>query len=352
MLQTVFVGVDEHNKSIAVKMAKDKENPIRKKFGRTQAEDRRFKQWVETYAQGAQIILSYEAGPTGPRFARQVKSWGWKCHVLAPHALDRSPKRRYQKCDYKDAERALEAIKNHYLAGSKLTECWLPDEELFDHREIVRGRLDLGDKIGKVKNQINTLCRRYGTKRPETMKTAWTKKHIVWLKELSISKTLNVYAGKQLASLLRQLDMLYTEEEIINKEIEHLSKKKRYNKTIKKHVRYPGIGLLSAMVYTLEIGEAHRFKNRRQIGAYFGLVPKQDETGEQVRKGRITRAGQPRVRKILNQAAWAVIRFKPLGLYEWYLKVAKRRGKKKAIVALMRRLAVIMWHRMLETQTA
>lgn len=352
MQDFVFVGTDEHDASIAVQMAKGKGNPIKKKFGRTEEEMSRFRKWVTDYSRTSKVVLSYEAGPAGPRFARIVKSWGWQCHILAPHALDRSPKRRYQKCDYKDAERALEAIRNHYLANSKLTECWLPDEELFDHREIVRGRVDLGEKISKVKNQINTLCRRYGLRRPESMKSRWTQKHVKWLIQTSTDGSLRAYAGKQLGSLLRQLIMLFEEEQRINEEVQELSNHKRYKKTIRQLVKYPGIGVLSAMVYTLELGDANRFRNRRQIGAYFGLVPKQDETGEQIRKGRITRAGQPRVRKILNQVAWSVVRFKPLGLYEWYNKVAQRRGKKKAIVALMRRLAVIMWHRVLETQAA
>jgi len=350
MSEYTYVGIDDHEKSIAVKRAKGKENPEGRIFPTTEEGRDRFRSWVEDWEPGNKIIAACEAGPKGPCFARMLQSWGWQCFVLAPHALDRSPKHRQQKSDLKDAERALDALRGHYLAGKKLHACWLPDEELFDHRELVRGRLDLGEKIGKVKNQILTLCRRHEIQQPAHMKTAWTKKHIAWLAEYS-SRDESATAS-QLASLVRQLCFLQEEEIQIDQLIQELSGHTRYTQAVRSLTRMRGVGVLSAMVYTLEIGKADRFKNRRQVGAYFGLVPSQKDSGETERKGRITRAGQPRVRKILNQVAWSIVRYKPLGIYNWYYQVKQRRGSKKAIVALMRRLAVIMWHRVLEAQAA
>ena len=70
-----------------------------------------------------------------------------------------------------------------------------------------------------------------------------------------------------------------------------------------------GVAAPTAMVFLAEMGDLSRFSNRKQIGAYLGLVPSSDETGEgHQRKGHITRQGSPRVRRVLCQATWSRVR--------------------------------------------
>lgn len=107
------------------------------------------------------------------------------------------------------------------------------------------------------------------------------------------------------------------------------------------------------MVFLSEIGDVTRFKNRRQIGAYLGLVPSANETGmTDDRKGHITRQGSARLRKVLCQAAWNRIRSdeceKPF--YD-RIKAKNPKRKKKAVVAVMRRLGIRMWHAALDALT-
>src|SRR5690606_3136486 len=100
------------------------------------------------------------------------------------------------------------------------------------------------------------------------------------------------------------------------------------------------------MVFLTELGDLERFPNRRQLAAYLGLAPAAFESGERDdRKGRITRQGPSRVRHVLCQAAWAAMRCSAA----WRAKYDRIKGGKKgrskvAIVALMRQLAVTMWH--------
>jgi transposase len=95
----------------------------------------------------------------------------------------------------------------------------------------------------------------------------------------------------------------------------------------------------------VELGDVRRFNNRRQVGSYLGLVPASYESGEASdRKGHITRLGPPRVRKVLNQAAWHLVRLDP----HWrkrYEGIAARGGAKTAIVAIMRKLGIELWQR-------
>jgi transposase len=118
----------------------------------------------------------------------------------------------------------------------------------------------------------------------------------------------------------------------------------------------PGVGLITAMVYRTEIGYAGRFRRGRQVGKFAGLTPTSHESGQQHdRKGHISRQGPPRLRKMLCQASWAHIRH-DAALRRGYQQLVLRNPKKKkiALVAVMRRLAVRLWHRMrkVEMQSA
>jgi transposase len=95
------------------------------------------------------------------------------------------------------------------------------------------------------------------------------------------------------------------------------------------------------------VGDLRRFANRRQISAYLGLVPRSYESGDQQdRKGHITRQGPARVRRVLCQAAWSRIPEDRVDHAAYQRIVTKNpKHKKIAVVAMMRRLAVQMWHR-------
>ena len=106
-----------------------------------------------------------------------------------------------------------------------------------------------------------------------------------------------------------------------------------------------GVGILTALTFLVELGDLSRFDNRRQVGSYLGLVPACYESGEaNDRKGHITRLGPPRVRKVLNQAAWHLVRLDPLWRKR-YEEIEGRRGAKKAITAVMRKLGIELWQR-------
>ncbi len=99
----------------------------------------------------------------------------------------------------------------------------------------------------------------------------------------------------------------------------------------------PGIGPLSARILSNELGDLSQFANERQLFSYTGLTPSEFSSGDTVRKGHITRQGNKRVRAILNQAAWQAIK-KDRDLNEFFARLHPRTGKKRAIVAVARKL--------------
>jgi len=93
------------------------------------------------------------------------------------------------------------------------------------------------------------------------------------------------------------------------------------------------------------VDDAARFKNAHQVEAYVGLVPSERSSGEKQNRGAITKAGPPRLRSLLVQAAWGVVRSNSedsAPLRNWTLNIVKRRGYKVGVVALARKLRGIL----------
>ena len=106
----------------------------------------------------------------------------------------------------------------------------------------------------------------------------------------------------------------------------------------------PGVGPVVALTYRATVDVPARFRKSKSVGAVFGLTPSRDQSGERDRPGAISRCGDEMMRTTLYEAAQAMLlrSAKWSWLKAWAMKVARHRGMKKAIVALARRLAVIM----------
>jgi len=106
----------------------------------------------------------------------------------------------------------------------------------------------------------------------------------------------------------------------------------------------PGVGPVVALTYRVTVDVPARFRNSKAVGAAFGLTPSKYQSGESDRTGGISRCGDDMMRTMLYEAAQSMLfhSSKWSWLKAWAMKVARQRGMKKAIVALARRLAVIM----------
>ncbi|MFH0915917.1 MAG: IS110 family transposase [bacterium] len=345
-----LVGADVHDKSILVKVAVDRGPAVVRRWennrdGR-QAMIGNLKR-VAAESGAKDIRFVYEASGEGFGLHDDLADAGIWCDVLAPTKIKKSAQDRKQKTDEKDAERLLELVRGHVLAGNPLPAVWVPDPQTRDDREVVRGRLDVGEKISGVKAQVKALLKRNGVRRASGTGKGWSWEYRVWLKGLSQEgEELGSGGRAALSSLLGQLNFLEEECGRLDQAIEELAKTERYAGGVKEMRKFKGVGLLTAMVFLTEMGNLGRFNNRREVGAYVGLVPCTSESGEQNdRKGHITREGPGRLRKVLCQAALARVRH-DAGEKEFYDRLAARnpKHKKKAVVAVMRRLAIRMWH--------
>jgi transposase len=125
-----------------------------------------------------------------------------------------------------------------------------------------------------------------------------------------------------------------------------MAKEREGDREIERLQGVPGIGPVVSLAYVAYVGDGSRFENAAQVSNYLGMVPRVDISGTLVRYGGITKAGNGYLRALLVQAAWALIRTKSGGAlkerYE-YMTKEKGLGKKKAIVAIARRLGELLW---------
>jgi len=354
MEKHIMVGCDLHDKSMLLKIAVDRAKPIVRTWGTDNSARRDLvgylRHWAATIG-GARILFAYEACGFGFRLHDELAAAGIECYVLAPSKMNRSVKHRKRKTDERDAQLILDILKAHVLAGVEMPSVWVPDALTRDDRELVRRRLAVAEDASATMFRIRWLLKGRGIKLASA--NAWTDKYWQWLEQLA-NGGLAGGAGAALASLMRQIEWLWSERNRLDEQVFALAESARYAPVVAALCRHKGIGTLTAMVYLTEMGDLSRFSNRRQVGSFLGLVPSSFESGESAdRKGHITCQGPSRVRKVLCQAVWSRLRCVPHER-EAYDRIVSRnpKHKKKAVVARMRTLGVILWHDGLAAQEA
>jgi transposase len=142
--------------------------------------------------------------------------------------------------------------------------------------------------------------------------------------------------------LLEQLDLVSGE---IARRDEELAGMAREIPVVDRLQQIPGVGPITSLYFVLSIDDPHRFRRSRDVAAFFGLRPVMRETGDTSHYGRITKEGDSEMRRLLVQAAHAMmITRADCALKQWAKEIEGRRGKGKKSVALARKLAVLMHH--------
>ena len=351
MSKVIMIGCDLHDAWMRLKIAVGRGKAVSKSFATADAWA--MIAWVKELAAqhgASRIVFAYEASGQGFGLYDALTDAGIECYVLAPTHLPHTAHGRKNKTDDKDALMILDEVRAHVLADRKLPAVWIPDPQTRDDRETVRLRLEVGAQRTRIKNQIRNLAKRWQLKLPAWFTTSgnWSKRSLAWLRSVAAGEV--GQAGQGIRVALQSLIDIYQELSrqmgVLDQAVAKLACTPRYARKFAKLKLLPGVGTLTAMVFLTELGDLDRFANRRQLAAYLGLAPAAYESGERDdRKGHITRQGPSRVRHLLCQAAWAAQRVCPKwkARYE-QLKRGSQKRSKIAIVALMRLLAIQMWH--------
>jgi transposase len=148
---------------------------------------------------------------------------------------------------------------------------------------------------------------------------------------------------QELAPILDLLSPLNREIESADKRIEQLG---RNDPVVRRLMTAPGVGPVTALAFVAVLDEITRFSRAHQVESYLGLVPSEYSSGERQHRGRITKRGNARMRALLVEAGWRILRSRKsesAHLRAWAMQISARRGKRIAVVALARRLSGILF---------
>lgn len=240
-----------------------------------------------------------------------------------------------------DRDDALKLAK--LSAVDQLPTVQLPDARTRQWRALVQYRAKLVGRRTAIKCSIRSLLDRQGHW-TAVGRTAWTAAGLARLREfsgdLSEVDADNLWRGQLAMELaaLRQVQMMIEQVE------QKLDAMGEADHRVIRLRTIPGVGPRLAEIVVATLDDPHRFKSRREVAAYAGLVPRQFESGTMSRQGRITGAGQKLLRALLVEVGWMMKQHNP-ALYAIAEKTARgsKTRKKIAMVALARRLLIVCW---------
>ena len=266
---------------------------------------------------GCQVTVVYEAGPDGYTLFDLASTLGSRGVVVAPQ----------KHVGYKTDARDAQHIARDYLAGRvKLVRA--PEFSKRVERQVLRTRDQFMKERSQTMNRLKSLRRMHGLSAPG-------------LRTLEYDKTgLLDIVQNALWDVVRFLTQKIEElEETLKRIIKDNADYKALSRAL---LKLPGVGQVTMWQVLLNVADLNAFDTAERFASYTGLCPGLYNTGITQRHGRITRRGPGALRGALLQGAWACVRCDP-GERAFFQDLSKRRGKKKAIVAVARRLAEKIW---------
>jgi len=237
------------------------------------------------------------------------------------------------KCDRLDAAVLAELTRSDF----KLPVCYLPDDEEFALREHLRARHDLVVLRTRVKNRIHSVFHRRGILTPARM-SLFTGTGRKWLDEMVLDE-----AGRSIVChYLEIVDRLEATIDASTRQLRELARRPRWCKSAALLQTMPGIGPITALTILAELGDRHRFRSRAAVANYVGLVPILRSSNDKNSTGHITKRGSKHLRAVLVEAAWTSVGRVP-AYSAMFERVARRRGRTIAIVAVARRMLEDAW---------
>jgi transposase len=232
-----------------------------------------------------------------------------------------------QKTDRRDAELLLQL-----LVEERFPRIWRATPEQQDLRQLLVHRHRLVQMRTRVKNQLQALARNEGLQRQQRL---WSEAGQRELLGLSLGPWSNVRRC-DLLSLLKELDGR------IQPLDQNLKQEAEQRPEVRLLMTHPGVGPVIGMAFVLTLGDPLRFASSKQVASYLGLVPLERSSGGRQRLGHITKQGSSLLRGLLVEGARVAARREP----EWkrrYIRLALKKNRSIAAVALARRLGVRLW---------
>lgn len=318
----VFVGIDTSKLRNAVAIAEQgRQGEIRYlgEIANTEAATRKLV--AKLAARYQKLHFCYEAGPTGYGLHRLLTKLGQDNIVVAPSLIPKRPGDRV-KTNRRDAESLA-----RLLRSGDLTAVWVPDEAHEAIRDLVRARDAAVRDLRAKRQQLTSFLLRHGRFYPG--KSAWTKTHGRWLSEQKFEHHAHRLVLEESVSAIGDAGARIVR---VEKAIAELAPGWSLAPVAQAVQALRGYDFIAAVSFISEVGDLTRFPKPSRLMGFVGLTPSEDSTGDSVKRGHITKAGNSRARRILVESAWAY-------RYPARLGAAKR----AKIEALPKPVADIAW---------
>jgi transposase len=319
----IYIGVDLH-KRFCYMTAMDATGRVldqRKVANEAASIEGYLKRWSEPLA------LAVESCSFWPAFAEAVEPLVERLVLVHPQRVKAIASAKLKN------DRVDSATLAHLLRTNLLPEAWRADASTRQLRELVRLRIDLGRQRARWKNRVHALLHAHGLRCP--VSDLFGNAGRAWLGTVELPAATRPVLDSCLEMIDQCSRQIRVQEKCMKCRAE-ADPRVRWLTTI------PGVGRYSALVLLAEIGPIERFADKKQLYSYAGLTPLLRQSAERKRSGHISRAGSPRLRWILVEAATVAARHSPAAR-AYYEPLAERKHRNIARVALARKLLGAVW---------
>jgi transposase len=336
----LYLANDQHRKQLTVNLRDEQGDVILKR--QVSTEWKRVREFLEevrerSVPEGGFVAIVEVCG-FNDWFLKLLAEYGCREIVLV-----QPEKRSKNKTDRRDANALGELLwtnRQRLLAGKKVQNVRRivpPSERDAEDRQLTALRQRLGGLRTRTINKVQHLLLKHNLQQECPTKGLKTQAARKWLAKLS----LGVIDRLELDQLLAQWELWDRQLKDLEAKIGERQAESRMATII---ATVPGAGAYGSLALACRIGSIDRFPHARSLAHYWGLTPGCRNSGDATRRlGSITKEGSGIARFILAQMVLHVLR-RDGRMKEWFRRIKKRRGAKIARVAVMRRLATILWH--------
>ncbi|TIR15463.1 MAG: IS110 family transposase [Mesorhizobium sp.] len=290
-----YVGVDVSKAKHAIAIAEGSREGEVRYFGEIEATDAAVERFVRKLERKhARLHFCYEAGPTGYGLYRQLVELGHRCDVVAPSLIPKRPGERV-KTNRRDAVSLARLLRAGELKG-----IWVPDAVHEAVRDMVRVRAAASEDLRKKRQMLLSFLLRHG--RVFSGHKHWSRAHARWLAAQKFD-----HPAQQIV-FQDQVDVITDAQarlERLDARLAELAPSWSMAPVVAAYQALRGVSFIVAVTFVSEVGDVRRFDSPRQLMAFLGLVPSERSTGETVKRGGLTLAGNQRARRVLVEGAWA-----------------------------------------------
>jgi transposase len=286
--------------------------------------------WAQAHLTKADVIV-VEATTNAWDFYDQTSPFVQRVVVANAAKIALIAKTRV-KTDQKDV-----MVLARLLAAGLIPEVWVPPLEVRELRSLISHRRRVIDVRTAIKNRLQSVLHRHHLVLPSGDPFATI--HRAWWDTLAVSPTERLHLKHDLATLAQ----LNTQVAEIDDEVQRVSCVVPWSERVTYLIQLPGIGLITAMTILSAIGDITRFEHAKELVGYAGLGASVHDSGQTHRTGRITKQGRKELRTALVEAAWSAVEYSGFWKAE-FERLGRRLDQMKAIVAIARKLLVVIWH--------